>query len=75
VSVIWVASLLFLAAGAVLTTATLRKTAQATVDLRDECLQLDELRSALVELRQEADLTRAGIERIRSRSGRSSVDW
>ncbi|MDQ1424478.1 MAG: hypothetical protein QOD72_1976 [Acidimicrobiaceae bacterium] len=73
-SVLWVASLLFLAAGAVLVTATLRKTAEATIGLRDECAQLDELRSALVDLRQEADGTRAAIERIRSRSGRSPVD-
>jgi hypothetical protein len=69
-----VASLLFLAAGAVLITATLRKTAQATIDLRDECVQLDALRSALVDLRHEADVTRASIERVRSRSNRSSVD-
>jgi hypothetical protein len=73
-SVIWVVSLLFLAAGAVLITATLRKTAQATIDLRDECVQLDELRSALVDLRQEADATRASIERVRSRSSRSPAD-
>jgi hypothetical protein len=74
VSVLWIASLLFLAAGAVLISATLRKTAGATIDLRDECSQLDELRSALVDLRQEADITRATIDRIRSRPDRSRVD-
>jgi type II secretory pathway component PulJ len=74
VSVLWIASLLFLAAGAVLISATLRKTAEATIDLRDECTQLDELRSALVELRHEADITRATIDRIRSRPDRSRVD-
>jgi hypothetical protein len=68
-----VVSLLFLAGGAVLITATLRKTTEATIGLRDECAQLEELRSALVDLRDEADSTRAAIERIRSRD-RSGVD-
>ncbi|MEY2423966.1 MAG: hypothetical protein QOI95_4033 [Acidimicrobiaceae bacterium] len=71
---LWVASLLFLAAGAVLITATVRKTAEATIDLRDESVQLEELRSALIDLRQEADITRATIDRIRSRPDRSRVD-
>jgi hypothetical protein len=74
VSVLWVASLLFLAAGAVLIAATLRKSAEATIDLRDECARLEDLRSALLELRLEADVTRATIDRIRSRSDRSRVD-
>jgi hypothetical protein len=65
---------LFLAAGAVLITATVRKTAEATIDLRDESVQLEELRSALIDLRQEADITRATIDRIRSRPDRSRVD-
>ena len=71
---LWVASLLFLAAGAVLITAALRKTTEATIELRDECTQLEELRSALVDLRREADITRATIDRIRSRPDRSRVD-
>ena len=54
--------------------ATLRKTAEATIELRDECAQLEELRSALVDLRHEADITRATIDRIRSRPDRSRVD-
>jgi hypothetical protein len=66
--------LLLLAVGAVLITVTLRNSAQATSELRDECVQLDELRSALVDLRYEADVARARVERIRSRSSRSSVD-
>ena len=73
-SVLWIASLLFLAAGAVLIAATLRKSAEATIDLRDECAQLDELRSALIDLQHEADITRATIDRIRSRSDRPRVD-
>jgi type II secretory pathway component PulJ len=74
VSVIWVASLLILAAGTVLISATLRKSAQATMELRDECAQLEELRSALADLRHEADITRASVDRIRSRPGRSPVE-
>ena len=73
-SVLWIASLLFLAAGAVLISATLRKSAEATIDLRNECAQLDELRSALTDLQHEADITRATIDRIRSRSDRPRVD-
>jgi type II secretory pathway component PulJ len=73
-SVLWVVSLLFLAAGAVLIAATLRKSAEATMDLRDECARLEELRSALVDLRLEADVTRATIDRIRSRPDRSRDD-
>ena len=73
-SVLWVAPLLFLAAGAVLISATLRTSAQASIDLRDECARLEELRSALLALRHEADSTRATIDRIRSRSDRSPVD-
>jgi hypothetical protein len=64
--------LLFLAAGAVLISATLHRTAEATIDLREECARLDELRSALEELRNEADVTRATIDGIRS--DRSRVD-
>jgi hypothetical protein len=69
-----VVSLLFVAAGAVLITAALRKSTEATIGLRDECAQLEELRSALEDLRHEADITRAAIDRIRSGSDRSGVD-
>jgi hypothetical protein len=62
--------LLFLAAGAALLAATVRKSAEATIDLRDECAQLEELRSALTDLRHEADLTRATIDGLRSRGRR-----
>lgn len=71
---LWVASLLFVAAGAVLISATLRKSAAATIELRDECAQLEELRTALVDLRLEADVTRATIDRIRSRPDRIRID-
>jgi len=54
--------------------ATLRKTAQATVDLRDECAQLEELRSALAELRHDADVTRTNLDRIRTRSDRPPIE-
>ena len=73
-SVLWVASLVVLAGGAVFISATLRKTAQATLDLRDECAQLEQLRSALADLRHEADITRASMDRIRSRPERPPVE-
>jgi hypothetical protein len=66
--------LVVLAGGAVFISATLRKTAQATVDLRDECARLEELRSALAELRHEADITRTSMDRIRTRSDRPPTD-
>ena len=71
---LWIVPLLFLAAGAAWISAVLRRTAEATIGLRDECAQLEELRSALVDLRHEADITRATIDRIRSRPDRISVD-
>jgi cytochrome c-type biogenesis protein CcmH/NrfF len=67
VSVLWIAPLLVLAAGAVIISARLRTTAQATIELQQECARLEELRMALDEVRHEADLTRAGIDRIRHR--------
>jgi hypothetical protein len=66
--------LLLVAAGAVLIAVSLRRTAEATIGLRDECAQLEELRLALVDLRLEADITRASIDRIRSRPDRIQVD-
>jgi hypothetical protein len=67
VSVLWVVPLVVLAAGAVLISAKLRTTAQATVELQQACARLEQLRMALDEVRHEADATRAGIERIRHR--------
>jgi cytochrome c-type biogenesis protein CcmH/NrfF len=72
-SVLWVVPLIVLAAGAVLVGATLRRSTEATVGLRNECAQLEELRSALVDLRREADSTRAAVDRIRSRPERTQV--
>jgi uncharacterized protein (DUF3084 family) len=69
VSVLWVVPLLFLAAGEVLIATSLRTSAQAAVQLRDECAQLEQLRAALVDLRHEADTARAAIDRIRSERG------
>ena len=70
-SVLWVASLLVLAAGTVLIAATLRKMAEATIALRDECGRLDQLHLALVDLRHDADVVRATVARIRSRPDRN----
>jgi cytochrome c-type biogenesis protein CcmH/NrfF len=71
--VLWIVPLLVLAAGAVLVAATLRKSTEATIGLRDECAQLAELRSAVDELRREAEDTRAAVDRIRSRPERTQV--
>ncbi len=71
---LWVAPLLVIAAGAAWLAATLRTTAAATVELRDECAQLEELRTALADLQVEADGTRATLDRIRSRPDRTSSD-
>jgi hypothetical protein len=73
VSVLWIASVLFVAAAVVLIAAMMRGTAQATIDLRDEAKGFDELRTALVDLRAEADVTRETIDRIRARTRRSPV--
>src|SRR5438067_9323911 len=70
VSVLWVIPLLCLTVGAVLVTSALRHTTRAAVALRDECLQLGHLRTALVDLREDADETRAAVARIRSRDTR-----
>ena len=67
VSVLWVIPLLCLTAGTVLVTVALRQSTGTAVALRDECARLGELRTALVDLRQDADEARRGIERIRSR--------
>jgi hypothetical protein len=72
--VLWVVPLFVLTAGAVLTAATLRKSTLEATALRDECAQLSELRSALLELRLEADTTRSAFVDMRSRSGRSAPD-
>jgi cytochrome c-type biogenesis protein CcmH/NrfF len=67
VSVLWVVPLVVLAAGAVLIAAKLRTTAEATIALQQECARIEELRTALDDVRSEADMTRAGIDRIRQR--------
>jgi cytochrome c-type biogenesis protein CcmH/NrfF len=67
VSVLWVLPLVVLAAGAVIVATRLRTTTQATIELQQECLKLEELRAALDDVRQEADLTRESLDRIRHR--------
>jgi hypothetical protein len=74
VSVLWVIPLLCVTVGAVLVTSALRQTTRAAVALRDECAQLGHLRTALVDLREDADETRAAVARIRSRDSRARVD-
>ena len=70
-SVLWVLPLVVLAAGAVLISARIRTTAEATIALRDECARLEQLRLALDDLRDDADMTRDAIDRIRSGRHRS----
>ena len=73
-SVLWVIPLLCLTVGAVLVTSALRQTTRAAVALRDECAQLGHLRTALVDLREDADEARAAVARLRSRDSRDRVD-
>ena len=74
VSVLWVIPLLCLTVGAVMVTAALRQSTRAAIALRDECAQLGALRTALVELRMDADEVRGSVDRIRSRSIRNRLD-
>ena len=73
-SVLWVVPLLCLTAGAVLVTVALRRGTDEAVALRDECVQLGQLRAALVDLRRDADATRDHLDGIGSRTGRSRSD-
>ena len=73
-SVLWVVPLLCLTVGAVLVTAALRQSTRTAVDLRDECARLGELRTALVVLRQEADVARVRIDGLGRRGSRGPVD-
>jgi hypothetical protein len=72
--VLWVIPLLCLTAGAVLVTAALRQSTRTAVDLRDECARLGELRTALVDLRQDADRARSHVEGLGRRGSRNPVD-
>jgi len=74
VSVLWILPLAFFAVGAVVIAAALRKSAAAAVELREECARLEEVRLALVDLRTDADSTRAAIERVRSRGRLTAPD-
>ena len=73
-SILWVLPLIFLAAGAVLMMVALRKSSEVAIELRDECARLEELRTALVDLRADAEDTRNSVDRIRSRGFRRPVD-
>jgi hypothetical protein len=66
VSVLWVVPLAVFAAGAVLLLSALRTTAQAAIDLRDECARLEQVRAALASLREDADLTRQKAAGLRT---------
>ena len=74
VSVLWVVPLLCLTVGAVLVTVALRQSTRTAVDLRDECARLGELRTALVDLRSEADRARGHVEGFRRRASRDPAD-
>lgn len=73
-SVLWVVPLVVLAAGAVLISARLRTTAEATIALQQECARLDEVRAGLADVRQQADGTRDALDRIRFRSDRRPIE-
>lgn len=66
-SVLWVVPLLCLTVGTVLVTVALRESARTAVALRDECAQLGELRTALVDLRADADDVGAQMRQLRTR--------
>jgi hypothetical protein len=68
VSVLWIIPLLFVAAGAAFLGVAVRRMAEATVSLRQECDRLEELRVALVDLQTEVGDTRAMLEDVGSRS-------
>jgi hypothetical protein len=68
VSVLWVLPLLFFAAGAVWALSATRQAAAAGALLREECVRLDELRTALVALQDELGATRGTLDRVRFRS-------
>jgi hypothetical protein len=60
--------LLFFAAGAVLALSATRQAAEAGARLREECVRLDELRTALVALQVETGAARETLDRVRFRS-------
>lgn len=69
-SVLWVVPILCLTVGTVLVTLALRESTRVAVALRDECAQLGQLRTALVDLRGDTDETRSHLHDIRARGGR-----
>ena len=73
-SVLWILPLAFFAVGALVVASALRRSAAAAVELREECARLEEVRLALVELRSDADGTRAAIERVRARGKLTAPD-
>ena len=70
----WILPLAFFAAGALVVASALRTSAAAATELREECARLEEIRVALVDLRTDADATRAAIEQVRSRGRLSAPD-
>lgn len=69
-SVLWVVPLLCLTVGTVLVTLALRESTRVAEALRDECAQLGQLRTALVDLRWDAGETRSHLDAIRGRGRR-----
>jgi hypothetical protein len=66
-SVLWILPLLFVAVGAAAVGYAARQAAQVAAGLREECARLDEVRVALLELRNEAAATCSGIDDMRAR--------
>jgi len=68
VSILWVLPLLIYAGGSVLLLSVTRRAADAGALLRAECNRLDEVRTALLQLRTETETARTGLDRLHSRS-------
>ena len=66
--------MLCLTVGAVLVTAAMRQSTRTAIELRDECARLGELRTALVDLRSEADRARSQVDGFRHRASRDPAD-
>ena len=66
--------MLCLTVGAVLVTAAMRQSTRSAIELRDECARLGELRTALVDLRSEADRARRQVDGFRHRGSRDPLD-
>jgi len=70
VSVLWILPLVVVTAGVVVVTAATKRTAAAATALQQESARLEELRTALTDLRAARDATTAKAAGLRRRSDR-----